>query len=313
MIEKEPKKSLKRKIQFSPEQYDLLKRCSARKNLTEWNEWRNNNPEERILLEKADLDKAWLLRAELKGACLQKAKLRGALLWEAKLQRANLRETFLQGAKFSRAYIQAAEFGRAKLQEADFSRAIVDGETLIYDCEIDKKTKFEGVGLGSIRIYPDMKQLLEYNIRRMNWNVWYTKHKLLGWLIRAFWLSSDYGLKTWPIIVAFLALSVLFTLIYCIFPNCLKVYGEVGGIRGFLHTLYFSVVTMTTLGFGDIAANPDSSFGQILLMLQVILGYALLGSLVTRFAVLFTAGGPAGKFTMMDKETKELLKFLDEK
>ncbi|UCF42435.1 MAG: hypothetical protein JSV99_07470 [Planctomycetota bacterium] len=32
-------------------------------------------------------------------------------------------------------------------------------------------------------------------------------------------------------------------------------------------------------------------------MVQVILGYVLLGALVTRFAVLFTAGGPAGKFS----------------
>jgi len=71
---------------------------------------------------------------------------------------------------------------------------------------------------------------------------------------------------------------------------------EVGDIRGFWHALYFSVVTMTTLGFGDIAANPDSWGGQTLLMLQVILGYVLLGALVTRFAVLFTACGPAGKF-----------------
>jgi hypothetical protein len=51
------------------------------------------------------------------------------------------------------------------------------------------------------------------------------------------------------------------------------------------------------LGFGDVAANPDSWGGQTLLMLQVILGYVLLGALVTRFAVLFTAGGPAGKFS----------------
>ena len=67
-------------------------------------------------------------------------------------------------------------------------------------------------------------------------------------------------------------------------------------IREFWRALYFSVVTMTTLGFGDIAANPDSWAGQTLLMLQVILGYVLLGALVTRFAVLFTAGGPAGRF-----------------
>ena len=81
------------------------------------------------------------------------------------------------------------------------------------------------------------------------------------------------------------------------------VYHNVGDIRGFWHALYFSVVTMTTLGFGDIAANPDSWADQTLLMVQVILGYVLLGALVTRFAVLFTAGGPAGKFA--DEEEKE--------
>ena len=76
-----------------------------------------------------------------------------------------------------------------------------------------------------------------------------------------------------------------------------------GDIKGFVHALYFSVVTMTTLGFGDMAANPDNWQGQVLLMLQVILGYVLLGALVTRFAVLFRAGGPAGKFAPI--KTKE--------
>ncbi len=33
-----------------------------------------------------------------------------------------------------------------------------------------------------------------------------------------------------------------------------------------------------------------------MLAFQVILGYVLLGALITRFAVLFTAGEPAGTF-----------------
>jgi len=49
-------------------------------------------------------------------------------------------------------------------------------------------------------------------------------------------------------------------------------------------------------------ARAQSICGHILLSLQVILGYVLLGALVTRFAVLFTAGGPAGEFT--EKEQK---------
>ncbi len=61
--------------------------------------------------------------------------------------------------------------------------------------------------------------------------------------------------------------------------------------------VYFSIVTMTTLGFGDMYANKGSIAGHVILAVQVILGYVLLGALVTRFAVLFTAGGPAGRFS----------------
>jgi hypothetical protein len=75
-----------------------------------------------------------------------------------------------------------------------------------------------------------------------------------------------------------------------------------------LRSIYFSVVTMTTLGFGDMYANSHNLWwgwlGHILLIVQVILGYVLLGALVTRFAVLFKAGGPAGKFTPMDEDIK---------
>lgn len=50
---------------------------------------------------------------------------------------------------------------------------------------------------------------------------------------------------------------------------------------------YFSVVTMTTLGFGDIHAHPMSPVGHLLVMLQVLIGYVLLGALITRLAILF--------------------------
>ncbi len=59
----------------------------------------------------------------------------------------------------------------------------------------------------------------------------------------------------------------------------------------YVRPVYFSIVTMTTLGFGDMYANKGSIAGHVILALQVILGYVLLGALVTRFAVLFTAGG----------------------
>ena len=81
----------------------------------------------------------------------------------------------------------------------------------------------------------------------------------------------------------------------------------------FVRVLYFSVVTMTTLGFGDMYAEPGSIFGHILLIFQVLLGYVLLGALITRFAILFSGEGPAGKFSKQKEkkpENKDNKKFL---
>jgi hypothetical protein len=58
-----------------------------------------------------------------------------------------------------------------------------------------------------------------------------------------------------------------------------------------VRALYFSVVTMTTLGFGDLHAAPQSIAGHGLLTFQVLLGYVILGALVTRFSILFQSLG----------------------
>jgi len=323
---------LKKGLRCDRWQYKFLKECSEKgeEGIKEWNQWREEHPDEDIILEGANLNRAYL----------EGAKLQNAVLWEAKLQRAILRETCLQGANLKRAHLQGAEFGRAKLQGADFSRAIVDGETLLWGCKIDRKTKFEGVALGNMRIYPKEKELLECNIRRMNWEQWYKwkdwyeykpekeRNKssqfflknTIGW----FWAISDYGRSTGRIIFTFFGLALIFANIYYywgamdyyILHYILRVDGQPGFVSYLfvdksgvalswwlvpLRTLYFSIVTMTTLGFGDMYANAQSIWGHILLSVQVILGYVLLGALVTRFAVLFTAGGPAGKFANENK------------
>jgi len=290
----------------------MLKRCSENKDLTEWNEWfKKNHWRECIILECADfcdayLEGAFLWGANLKEARLINANLECADLTETDLSKADLTYAHLKGTDFTRAKLKMTDFEGAQLEGAwfdetdlrgaQFQWSSVDGATLIRNCKIDSITDFSAVGLEGIRIKPGTKELLKYNIRRMNWEEWYKEHSWLKWLVKPFWCISDYGLRTWRIIATFFGLAFVFALLYWLWPNTVMVNGHVGDIRGLWHAMYFSVVTMTTLGFGDIAANPDSRVGQMLLMLQVILGYVLLGALVTRFAVLFTAGGPAGSF-----------------
>ncbi|MHC4333929.1 MAG: pentapeptide repeat-containing protein [Planctomycetota bacterium] len=292
---------------LSQQQYEMLLRCSKKRDMAEWNQWRKDNPDADILLEGADLEGAYLQgaslwRARLGGAHLVVANLKGAQLVEADLQGAKLAGVNLQGAELVEANLADAELVGANLEGARlwnadlcgacFTNATCDGGTLIWKCTVDRRTNFEGVPLESVRVDAGTKQLLEHNVRRMNWQDWYKQHRRLAWLVRPFWWISDYGRSTGRIILSFFVLAILFAIVYRLWPGLIAV----GQLKGFWHALYVSVAAMTTLGFGNVAANPDSWLGQSLLMLQVILGYAFLAALVTRFAALFRAGGPAGLF-----------------
>ncbi|MBW1855656.1 MAG: pentapeptide repeat-containing protein [Deltaproteobacteria bacterium] len=295
--------------QFNQQQYDMLKRCSDAKNITEWNEWRDKNPYEKIRLQGNKLQ-----YSNLQGADLEGANLQGAELWGANLQ----------GGKIFYTHLQGAELGGTRLQGANFTGVIVNGSTSFLDCEIDEDTDFRDTGLENVRIMSGTKILLKYNVRRMNWEDWYEEHKRLKWLVRPFWWMSDYGISTGRVLLTFFILALFFAVIYsncaCWWPpgvvSDLAVEPHLPLWHYFvlvlLRPVYFSIVTMTTLGFGDMFAHDESVLGHLLLTIQVILGYVLLGALVTRLAVLFTSDGPAGSFTPMDKETKELLAKLKE-
>jgi hypothetical protein len=299
---------LKKGLKCDLDQYEMLKCCSDAKDTTEWNEWRRNNPDEEILLEGVDITSG-----NLSYANLREAKLNGS-----NLKKSNLGEVHLEEALLIDSHLEGAYLYKAHLQGALFQTAIVDGETLILECEIDRKTNFDGVGLGDVRIDPQTKQLLEYNIRRKNWEDWYKEHWFWRWPFRLFWFVSDYGMSGKRVAWIFLLLALLFAAVYMNWaywapPGVVydlsvePIAGEAVwhySLRAAIRPIYFSVVTMTTLGFGDMYANKESIAGHVLLILQVILGYVLLGALVTRFAVLFTAGGPAGKFAEKKREER---------
>ena len=107
--------------------------------------------------------------------------------------------------------------------------------------------------------------------------------------------SSDYGrsLALWAFWSLLIALS--FSLLYMPgpswFPEWLQekmpqfhqvTEIEVGLPLTFWKSFYFSIVTFTTLGFGDVVASNTSA--RILVTLEVIFGYIMLGGLISIFA-----------------------------
>ncbi len=341
---------LKKGLRCDLDQYEMLKLCSDNKDMTEWNKWRKKkeNRYKDIELE-GQYFRSWNLetahfsdqdafdreaRFFLKHTNFRFAHMERAVLHHAYLKNAKFNLAHLQGADLHDAHLEGAIFYKADIRGASIQHTIVDGETSFWKCKVDRSTNFEGTAMSDVRIDPGTKQLLEYNIRRMNWESWY-KYKnwqdnkderhivtqKLMWFIRRFWEISDYGISTKQIIRTFFKWALVFAAIYYAWGFIDYYFVGIKDYPGIVSDLfvlednqeavsrwlvpfravYFSIVTMTTLGLGDMYANAHSFLrgllGHTLLALQVILGYVLLGALVTRFAVLFTAGGPAGKFS----------------
>ena len=117
---------------YDQEQYDMLLRCSMRKDMRKWNEWREENPDTQINLREANLSSANLSSANLSWANLQGARLHGA-----DLSGADLTGAYLAGAN-----LVGVNLRRADLSQAGLSGAIVDESTL-------RETKqIKGVQLG---------------------------------------------------------------------------------------------------------------------------------------------------------------------
>ena len=107
--------------------------------------------------------------------------------------------------------------------------------------------------------------------------------------------SSDYGrsLGVWALWSLLIALS--FSFVYmpapAWFPEWLQetmpqfhqvTVTDSNGDLSFWKSFYFSIVTFTTLGFGDVVAANTSA--RILVTLEVIFGYVMLGGLISIFA-----------------------------
>ena len=73
------------------------------------------------------------------------------------------------------------------------------------------------------------------------------------------------------------------------FASHLTKIGEGGLPGGFIPYLYYSVVTFTTLGYGDVA--PQTVAGQIVLIIHISIGYLGLGALLSILATKFASRG----------------------
>jgi uncharacterized protein YjbI with pentapeptide repeats len=242
----------------------------------------------------ANLNGAWLNEAKMDGANLQcaklvesdlgKATLPGAILKDCNLTNAILIEADLRGANLEIAQLPGARLFSANICGADLRHADFKG-TYLEEVIYNKTEKYRGLRISDcfggevfVRFANDQSWLEDYKATRKGCQ------KLIRWL---WWASCDYGQSLFRWAVISFALAVIFGIVYYLMgaeAYHLEYLSEYQGINRLFCFIYYSVVTFTTLGFGDIL--PKTLFATIPVVFEVISGYVMLGGLISILATM---------------------------
>ena len=237
-------------------------------------------------LEEAVASRAGLGKAMLRGAHLFQAHLEGATLTMAVLRGADLRCAHLQQARMREADLTGADLTSADLRGVDLSLSKVGGATLnnadLRDARLRQIGDFASASWIGVDIR-DINFAGAYRMRRLVVDQNFIKEfressRLASLVYHLWWITSDCGrsMTRWCLLI--LAQVLVFALLYSV------VGVDYGRHPTWLSPLYFSVVTLTGLGYGDVV--PSSPGGQAVAMLEVIIGYVMLGGLISIFSNL---------------------------
>ena len=244
-----------------------------------------------------DLTKANFFNAHLEDSTLVDAQVRQADFRAAKMERCRLLEADLENSDFSQAVMTEADLRETNLDGANFEQACMRGAQL-RDARNYTKANWIGTDIRDIDFtgaYLARRHIIDENFLHE-----FRHQSKASRLVYYFWKwTSDCGrsMVRWG---AFLAINVLiFAFIYAALdqwvytgghPSHLKGIGGAEGLPGgFLPYLYYSVVTFTTLGYGDV--SPVTSIGQVVLIIHIAIGYLGLGALLSILANKFASRG----------------------
>lgn len=194
-------------------------------------------------LRMATFTGARLRTADLSGVDASRADLTGVDLSEANLSRAILHETDLQGARLQSVVGYATtHWVGCNTTEADFTGAYLARRAMI-----------------------DQNYLHEFR----------SQSRSKEWIYRVWWLTSDCGRSylRWAL------WTFLFALVFAGLYEVVEI--DFGSNETGLSSFYFSIVTLTTLGYGDVL--PVSPAAQAVVITQVLIGYGMLGGLLSIF------------------------------
>jgi len=245
---------------------------------------------------------AALYKSNLSKAIFQEADLQGADLSSSTCRKTDFRGANLSGANLTGADLRGADFTQCNLRNANLTRADVTGAKFSF-------AQMAGVNATHL-IYGDARGMagLYYGVREVDatyGNAIFVRDakdqdyidtlyqaildkeqsltRRVDLLLFRAWGLIDHGRSLLKVSFYAFIIATFYGLIYSLDMHLgWQIMDYSNSAKTWFTPFYYSVVTYTTLGFGDVTA--DSLFGEIFVISEVILGYFTLGLLLAILA-----------------------------
>ncbi len=210
-------------------------------------------------------------RAQLEGASLIGADLRGAILVGAQMNGTRWSEADLRGTDLRRATLTNADLTSVQVGGANFDDVDLSGSKL---SRVAGFRKASWLGVDATALDRRGARFVYDTIQDQNYIAEFrSQGRGYEWTYRLWWLTSDCGRSSTRWAMCSGGIAVFFALIYTFVTI------DYGDYQTPLSPLYFSLVTLTTLGYGD--ALPATMAAQAVVMVEVVVGYVMLGGLLS--------------------------------
>jgi len=254
-------------------------------------------------LHLADLKAVILADGNLARADLHLANLEDAHLFRVNLTKANLRAAFLNRANLEEANLTDTHLEWAKLDGTNFYKTKFH-DTILTDSNIDDAKNIEHTDLTNISINPDpciaqntylaLRNYFRkiglgdrggyyyYLFKKMEWKC-NCKNKKWKNIVLGFFkdVLCGYGEHYWKVAIWMGVVILIYGLIYLYLGPS---YFSGRGINDLFDYFYFSIVTFTTLGFGDVQPGSNSVILRSLAASEAIFGAGLLALFIVVLA-----------------------------
>lgn len=214
--------------------------------------------------------------AQMNGARLTGLDLSDVNLARARLKKATLRRVNLSGATLTKAHLEDADLRDAILDDAHLGhiRYTEDGwwyrGTVFMETHLNKAQYVDPLLERYARDQYYLYVLKYRNRDSLMFKTWFG----------LWWVMSNFG-KSW---ILWALWSLLFAMVFAVvFYYLGPSHFAVDNLAwNFKTVVYYSVVTFTTLGFGDV--TPCTQTAAWWVMAEVIVGYVMLGGLISIFS-----------------------------